>query len=454
VGAVSAQSDRPAVESKAAFRAGGDADLGSLPASVLCGAAGFLARSSASRGLTPGLGGFVGWDAAGSAGLVKPPTRVRKVRGRSRRGERFEADVGPVAHGGHCIVRLPPPDDRVVFTRHALPGERVVVEITEGADGDRFWRGDAVRILRSAEDRVPAPCASAGPGLCGGCDFQHVSLAAQRRLKAAVVAEQLVRLGGLSSDDPVVADLLVAEVPGAVDGLRWRSRMRWSQTVEGQRGLHAYRSDRVVGIADCLIASQDAGDSAPGSVVVETVYGREFRVASDGFWQAHIGGPEVLVDAVLTLLEPRLGERAWDLYAGVGLFGRFLGEKTAAEVVAVEADPVACRHARANLAPLGNAVVESGRVDRVLAATPGTIDLAVLDPPREGAKRAVVEQIAAKSPRAVAYVACDPAAMSRDLAFFGDHGYSTQQLRAFDLFPMTHHVECVALLTKSGSDLR
>ncbi len=113
--------------------------------------------------------------------------------------------VGPVAHGGHCVARLPEPESRVVFVRHALPGERVVVEVTEGTDGDRFWRGDAVSVLEASPDRVPAPCPVAGPGLCGGCDFQHVAVPAQRDLKTAVVREQLVRLGRLDAGSDLVA---------------------------------------------------------------------------------------------------------------------------------------------------------------------------------------------------------------------------------------------------------
>src|SRR5204863_1279939 len=132
-----------------------------------------------------------GWPgAAQEANPVSRRTRGRKPRGRSHVGETFEVDVGPVAHGGHCVARH---DDRVVFVRHALPGERVVVSVTEGSDGDSYWRGDAVSVLSAASDRVIAPCPYAGPGLCGGCDFQHVTPAAQRALKAAVVREQLSR---------------------------------------------------------------------------------------------------------------------------------------------------------------------------------------------------------------------------------------------------------------------
>ncbi len=353
--------------------------------------------------------------------------------------------MGPVAHGGHCVVRLPAPESRVVFTRHALPGETVVVEITEGNDGDRFWRGDAVGVLDRSPDRVEAPCPVAGPGLCGGCDFQHVALSGQRDLKAAVVREQLRRLAGLD------LDVTVEAVPGDVDGLRWRTRQRYVELPDGRRGMRKHRSHDVVAVDDCLL-------EAPGPASY-TVLGRTFSVATDGFWQVHPGAPQVLVETVLAALDPKPGERALDLYAGVGLFASFLADRVLADrlgtgaVAAVEADGLACSHAERNL---GERVrVVRGPVDRVLASDASLVgDVVVLDPPREGAKRRVVEQIVARSPRAVAYVACDPAALARDVAIFAEHGYRLASLRAFDLFPMTHHVECVALLEKTGSDLR
>jgi tRNA/tmRNA/rRNA uracil-C5-methylase (TrmA/RlmC/RlmD family) len=372
---------------------------------------------------------------------VSRPRRERAARGRRRVGERFEVEVGPVAHGGHVVARH---DDRVVFVRHALPGERVVVEVTEGSDGDRFWRGDAVSVLTASPDRVSAPCPYAGPGLCGGCDFQHVSPRAQRGLKTSVVREQLSRLAGLE------VDVTVEEVPPT---LRWRTRMRYVALPGGARGLHVHRSDDVVEIDDCRI---DARLPSRESESVETTYGtREFQVDDGAFWQSHVDAPRVLVETVLGLLRPRPGDRALDLYAGVGLFAAFLADSVGAGggVVAIEASRAAARDARANLPP--SVVVEHGPVDRVLASSYAEpVDLVVLDPPREGAKRRVVRQIVDRSPRAVAYVACDPAALARDLATFGELGYRLAALRAFDLFPMTHHVECVALLEKSGPDLR
>jgi tRNA/tmRNA/rRNA uracil-C5-methylase (TrmA/RlmC/RlmD family) len=367
--------------------------------------------------------------------------RERAPRGASRVGETFEAEVGAVAHGGHCVVRH---DDRVVFVRHALPGERVVVSVTEGSDGDRFWRGDAVSVLSASPDRVAPPCPYAGPSLCGGCDFQHATASAQRDLKSAVVREQLSRLAGLD------LDVTVEEVPPS---LRWRTRMRYVALPEGARGLHVHRSDEVVRVDDCLI---DAGLPAHAVETVTTAYGsREFRVAPDGFWQSHLEAPRVLVESVLGLLRPQPGETALDLYAGVGLFAGFLADAVGPDgrVVAVEGSGIACRDARANLP--SSVAVGQGPVDRVLAsAYDEPFDLVVLDPPREGAKQKVVRQVVDRAPRGVAYVACDPAALARDLATFAALGYSLRTLRAFDLFPMTHHVECVALLAKTGSDLR
>ncbi len=355
------------------------------------------------------------------------------------------------------------------------------MEIIEGADGDRFWRGDAVEIQSASPDRVAAPCPVAGPGGCGGCDFQHVTLPAQRELKAQVVREQLVRLAKMAPGDPLVAGLVVEAVPKtqesvemggpdpsseADDGLSWRTRVRYATTADGHRGMRAHRSHAVVPIDECLIARADAVQPVFGGTTTETVRidgsergERSYDVATDGFWQVHPGAPRVLVETVLDFLTPQPGERALDLYAGVGLFAGFLSDIVGPDrVVAVEGDRTACTRARTNLGP-GVRVV-NGPVDRVLAGLHdgsgdnfGPVDLVVLDPPRDGARRQVVEQVVALRPRAAAYVACDPAALARDVGTFAELGYRLTRLRAYDLFPMTHHVECVALLEKTGSDL-
>jgi tRNA/tmRNA/rRNA uracil-C5-methylase (TrmA/RlmC/RlmD family) len=351
-------------------------------------------------------------------------------------GERYTVEIGPVAHGGHFVSRH---EGRVLFVRHALPGERVVVEVTEGTDRDSYLRADAVEVLTASPQRVQAPCRYAGPGLCGGCDFQHVTIEHQRDLKAAVVREQLARLAKL--DVPVV----VEPVPGDDDGLRWRTRIRWARTPDGSQGLRKHRSHDVVQVEDCLIAKTDARQG--WGLVTEQVRGHGFEVDADGFWQVHPGAPEILVDAVLAALAPKAGERALDLYAGVGLFSLFLAEAVGVtgHVLAVEGDRRATEHAVANLAAYPWTAVRSAPVDEALVDL-SHADVVVLDPPREGAKRRVVEAVVSLRPRAVAYVACDPAALARDTAIFAENGYRLTGLRAFDLFPMTHHVECVATL--------
>jgi tRNA/tmRNA/rRNA uracil-C5-methylase (TrmA/RlmC/RlmD family) len=387
-------------------------------------------------------------------------------------------ETGNVGHGGFVVARH---EGVVVFVRHALPGEQVVAEVTEGREGDRFLRADAVEVLDASPDRVTPPCSFAGPGRCGGCDFQHAALPAQRGLKATVVAEQLRRLAGLD------VEVTVEEVPGAVDGLGWRTRVQWAVARDSTLGLRKHRSHDVVPVDTCRIAHPAIADAPPspdgveGVTGVETIVGsdgetltllttrdgrtfadgatvlheqaagRTFEVTGSGFWQVHPGAADTLVAAVLEGLDPRPGERAADLYSGVGLFSAALAGRvgTGGHVVAVESDEGAVDDAQQNLSDLHQVSVLADRVDRALAADlVGPRDLVVLDPPRTGARRDVVQGIVALAPRAVAYVACDPAALARDVAIFAEHGYSLTSLRAFDLFPMTHHVECVAVLSR------
>ena len=376
-----------------------------------------------------------------------------------------------MAHGGHCVARH---EGRVVFVRHTLPGETVRAVVTDGADGSSFWRADAVEVLTPSPDRVPPPCPWSGPGRCGGCDWQHVSVSAQRALKAEVVREQLSHLAHLD----VAVD--VEPVPGDVDGLGWRTRVTWAVAEDGSAGLRRHRSHEVVPVDSCRIAHplvDEAGvtrrtwpgagsvevsasvatgdrlvlpDGRGDGVLTEVVGDRAFRVTGGGFWQVHPGAAGTLLAAVMDGLRPQPGDTALDLYGGVGLFAAQLAEVVGptGRVTLVESDRVAVADARHNLAEFPAVRVERGRVDHVLRRLrTGRADLVVLDPPRSGAGRAVVDLVARQvRPRRVAYVACDPAALARDLTWFAERDYRLTGLRAFDIFPMTHHVECVAVL--------
>jgi tRNA/tmRNA/rRNA uracil-C5-methylase (TrmA/RlmC/RlmD family) len=361
-------------------------------------------------------------------------------------------DVGPVGHGGICIGHAP--DGRAVFVRHSLPGERVRVEITE--ERRSYLRADAVEVLQASAHRVRPPCRWAGPGRCGGCDWQHVSLAEQRRLKATVVAEQLRRIAGI--EVPVEVEAVV----GDDDGLHWRTRMRLSVDAEGVAGLLRHRSHVVEPIGDCLLAHDDLPVASvlaqrwPDSDGIElvaadvvTAMGRQWRLPPGGFWQVHPGAPEALAHAVIDAAAVGPADRCLDLYCGVGLFaGSLAPSAPGGDLVAVESDRAAAGAARENLSDCENVTVVADRVDRWLARARPRADVVVLDPPRKGAGRAVAAAIAATDAARVVHVACDPASLARDVEVLMAHGYRLSGLRAFDLFPMTAHVECVALLVR------
>jgi tRNA/tmRNA/rRNA uracil-C5-methylase (TrmA/RlmC/RlmD family) len=183
--------------------------------------------------------------------------------------------------------------------------------------------------------------------------------------------------------------------------------------------------------------------------VRERADGRTYRVGSGGFWQVHPMAADTLVKAVMQGLMPRKGEMALDLYCGVGLFAGALADRLGDKgaVLGIESGKRAVEDARHNLTAFERVRIEQGKVESVLPRTGITeVDLIVLDPPRAGAGKKTVEQLSSLGARRIAYVACDPAALARDLGYFRDGGYKVRTLRAFDLFPMTHHVECVAIL--------
>ena len=428
---------------------------------------------------------------AGNTAMPQRPGNAAEV---------LDLAVTGVAHGGWCVAR--DAGGRVVFVRHALPGEQVRARVT-GATST-FARAEAIEVLRASPDRVPPRCPHARPGGCGGCDWQHADLAAQRRLKAEVVRDQLRRLAGLDHT------VTVEPVAGDEAGLGWRTRVRFSVGPGGTAGLLAHRSHRVVEVGDCPIAhplvraAEVTGrDWAPARSVEVTVSpasgeravivtapqraaaaqlaagadtvlragrggrlttltgrgslrqraaGRSWRVSAGAFWQVHPGAADALSAAVLDVLRPRPGEVALDLFCGAGLFAGALAAAVGPDgmVIAVDADRSAVRDARHNLRGTPWARVHAADAAAALArgGWPSP-DLAVLDPPRTGVPRQVIDRLAGSGTglRAVAYVSCDPATLARDIAAFAGHGWRLAGLRAFDIFPMTHHVECVAALT-------
>lgn len=404
--------------------------------------------------------------------------RPAQLRGRSLVGTTLLLDVGPAAHGGVCVTRH---EGRVVFVRHTLPGERVRARVTEGTTEARYLRADAVEVVEASPHRVDAPCPYAVPAGCGGCDWQHVDLDYQRSLKATVVAEAFRRIAGLDVSVPV------EPLPGPSRGLGWRTRVELAVGPDGRAGLRRHRSHDVVALRSCAIASPAVAECgvldrdwtgtravqvvvpvggstvvvpAPGGAVPDvteqvTVGGwtGRFTLSARGFWQVHPGAPATFVQRTLNDLAPRPGERVLDLYAGAGLFSLPLAAAVGSggTVTAVEADTVAAEHGARNAAAYPHVRFEAGRVEQLLGSVEAA-DLVVLDPPRGGAGREVMAAITRMAPRAVEYVSCDPATLARDIGYAVASGYRLAGLHAYDAFPMTHHVECIALLVPAHPD--
>jgi len=390
-------------------------------------------------------------------------------------GQRFNVTIEKVAHGGHFIARH---EGAVIFVRHGIPGEEAEIVIT--SVGSSFNRGDVVNVITPSADRVSPPCRYAHREGCGGCDFQHVSISRQRSLKSDVIAEQFSRIAKME---------LQVEVEEVGKPLGWRTRCTSVTTKSGALGFYQARSHKIVPVDDCRIlvpemqfaelakrgakgdqrmeisisntgersiATAGARDESPMRLTdgVEiahyTVGESSFEVSQKSFWQSHKDAPRVLTDAVLNYAEFRVGDHVLDLYGGVGLFTAaalpLIGE--AGSVDLVEGSKSATSDATRNFIDSKNVTVITGDVTKVITRF-SHADVVILDPPREGAGKEVIENLSRIAPRTIVYVACDPAALARDTAYLRDSGYTLDAIRAFDLFPMTHHIESVAKFVAS-----
>ena len=390
-------------------------------------------------------------------------------------GDLVQVTIEKVAHGGHFIARH---DGAVIFVRHAIPGEKCTIQIT--STGSSFNRADVVSVETPSEFRVEAPCTFAHRNGCGGCDFQHISVDHQRTLKSDVIAEQFSRIAKME---------LRIDVEVVGESTHWRTRAIATTDRNGKLGFYKSRSHSITPVTDCIIcveamnfgeiASRDlkgdvrveisASNTGERSIALaptqgeekarltegpavlhEKVLGKSLEVSQESFWQSHKKAPEVLTQAVLDFAQLKTGEHVLDLYGGVGLFSAaILGAVGAAgHVDLIEGSKVATADAARNFAAFSNITIATGDVAKLLPRITAA-DVVVLDPPRDGAGKETVAHIARLAPRAIVYVACDPAALARDTAYLADHSYSLVKVRAFDLFPMTHHIECVALYART-----
>ena len=379
--------------------------------------------------------------------------------------------TGPAANGGSCVARH---DGRVVFVRYALPGERVRVRVT--SERGSYWHAETIEVLAASPDRIDPLCPVAGPDGAGCCDLAFADPAAVRALKGQVVANQLARLGDHEWSGE-------AEPVGDSGPQGWRTRVKFAVGPDGRAGFHRFHSSEVVTDLRCgqLPTAMTAGLQdrrwRPGDQVhvvldddgrrhiattrkdrrgktvtegggecVQRVGEREWRLPVTGFWQSHRDAPRVYSDLVAQWAAGIAGGgRAWDLYGGAGLFAAALAGVVGDPglVLTVDTSRPATDAARTALADLGqvHVVTES-------AGSNEGADIAVLDPPRAGAGKEIIEMLGATGVPRVIHIGCEAASFARDIGLYQQHGYRVETIRVFDAFPLTHHVECFALLSR------
>jgi 23S rRNA (uracil1939-C5)-methyltransferase len=391
--------------------------------------------------------------------MPRPPMQRPHKPAREARVE--EVRLHGWTHGAEAVGRLS--DGKAVFVPFAIPGEHVRVKVVD--ERARWARAELVEVLEASPDRIRAACPLFGR--CGGCATQHIEPDRRRALQRQVVIDQLERIAGLV--DPPVGEIRAAGDWG------YRSTARFAVAGDGRLGFRAGRSHTVVPVEACPLlhphtqaVRDEAGDGwatsaevmvratangdggtlivlpeHSGGTVTETVSGFEFRVSPGSFFQQNIEGAAILLELVRAAADVVLGDRALDLYAGVGLFARGLAED-GAEVIAVETNASAVADARENLSGLP-AEIWQGTAEEALDEVDPPLDIVVLDPPRAGAGAEVMRRIAGLRPRVVIMVSCDPAALARDTRTLIDAGYALEQVTPVDQFAQTASIEAVAV---------
>ena len=385
-------------------------------------------------------------------------------------GDLLTLNIEKVAHGGLCVARH---DGVVIFVRHALPDEIVEAKLISLAPGKRSWFAQTISVKKASEKRITPKCEFFKADGCGGCDWQHADSQYQRELKLEVLVEQLERFGQVANARQISS--INAVEPSQSN---WRTRIRVVANDEGKWGFRKTRSHEVQVVDKCLIADNSINDvlktlpagnpddeilivkskeetivypvekrapSAPNST--QEVDGHDFAVAGDGFWQVHPGAASVLSRQIKESVKGLKVESFADLYAGVGVLAHsLLQEFPTANAIVVEADRSAAQNAKENLKSFKNVQVSSERVDKWVREVKNKFDVVILDPPRSGAGQTVMQQICRQTLQKIIYIACDPAALARDVLIAKKNGWKLETVVAFDLFPQTHHIESVAVL--------
>ncbi len=404
--------------------------------------------------------------------------------------EELEINFERFTYGGACMGRLP--DGRAVFVPFVLPGETVRIRVVEEKKG--FARGELLEVLSPAPERILPRCFHFGD--CGGCHYQHMPYPMQLEAKAAILRDQLQRLGGLEG---VRVDQAVA----SPKEWYYRNHVQFHLDAQGKLGYNAERSSRVVPIRECHLPEAELNDLWPrldleplpglerlslrsgiegeamlvlesdtpaapelsveelpvsvvhlspaGSLVlagsdylVIEVMGRPFLVSADSFFQVNTFQAENMVRHLLDNLPLNADSTLLEVYSGAGLFSAFVAPRVK-RLVAVEASPSACRDFETNLDEFDNVDLFEAPAEQVLPALQFHPDAMLVDPPRTGLGTKVVKSVLALQAPFLVYVSCDPATLARDARDLVKGGYSPVRVTPFDMFPQTYHIESISL---------
>jgi 23S rRNA (uracil1939-C5)-methyltransferase len=409
---------------------------------------------------------------------ARPPRR-RRQRLADQPRVPVEVTLHGFAAGGRAVGRAP--DGRVALVAQALPGERVLAEVTR--DEPSYIEATAVVVHEAAPGRVEPPCPYFGT--CGGCQLQHASYPLQLELKTAIVAEQLRRIGRF-------VDAPLAPMLGMDDPWGYRNHLRFTVRRDGDVGFMQHGTHRFLRIEQCLIAHPRANAALravqgrtmqtaqlsvrvgehTGDVMVqprlrwrpgrarplpsgqatyeEELGGTRFRVSAPAFFQVNTRQAERLAALVVERVREVTPQLVVDAYSGVGTFARLLASHVP-RVLTIEQSVAADDDAAVNLATCANVERRVGSVEAVLPELDPAPDVVVVDPPRVGLQAQVVQAVLAARVGRLVYVSCDPATLARDLRLLVDGGFALSSVQPIDMFPQTQHIECVTTLDRAAA---
>jgi len=400
-----------------------------------------------------------------------------------------------LAYGGDAIGRLE--DGRAVFVPFGLPGERVRIRLTEEKRG--FARGELVEILESSPHRIIPRCKHFG--VCGGCHYQNLPYEEQLKAKREILRDQLTRIGRI--ENPPVQDMVASP-----NSWNYRNHVQFHLTEEGKLGYVGAGTSfakGIIPITEChlpeepinslwpklefepatnierislrvgkendlmLVLESDSAESpeleieaeisvahifeenavviAGNDHIVIPVLGRDFRVSAMSFFQVNAAMAEKMVQHLLTFLPVSLSTTLLDVYCGVGLFSAFLASKCE-RIIGIESSPAACEDFSFNLDEFDNIELYEALAEEVIPYLEAKPDIVLVDPPRAGMEKRVVDGILKRNPQVIAYVSCDPSTLARDSKRLIEGGYELKQVTPFDLFPQTYHIESISLFER------